>query len=138
MTQKTPPQITRPLSPFMLGSTYRFQMTSLLSITHRISGVALVAGTLVLVCWLSAAAYSIHCFEAIRAFFNGFFGRLLLLGWTLAFYFHLLNGVRHLFWDIGKGFALPDAYRSGYLVLIGTALLTLITWMLVFSMGGTQ
>ena len=137
MTQKTvSPVPERPLSPHL--QVYRWQLTMVLSITHRATGIALAVGTIFLVGWLWSAAYSIHCFEAISAFFNGVLGRLMLFGWSLAFYFHLCNGIRHLFWDIGKGFEIRDAYRSGYIVLISAAILTLITWIGVANMGGLQ
>jgi len=122
----------------MLGSTYRLQLTSVLSFAHRVTGIALAAGTILLVGWLWAAAYNPDCFEGISAFFEGFFGRILLFGWSYAFYFHLCNGIRHLFWDIGKGFEIKDAYRSGYLVLGTSVLLTCITWIAVIIHGGQQ
>jgi len=137
MTQK-PASTTfeRPLSPHL--QVYKPQLTTMLSITHRATGAALAVGTLFLVGWLWSAAYDIRCFEALSGFFNKTLGQLMLFGWSFAFYFHLCNGIRHLFWDIGKGFELPAVYRSGYIVLVSTCLLTGLTWMAVFAMGGTQ
>jgi len=137
MTQKTHlPATLRPLSPHL--QVYKPQLTSMLSITHRATGVALSLGTILLVAWLWAAAYSADCFEHISAFCGSIPGMILLFGWSFAFYFHLCNGIRHLFWDIGKGFDIPAAYRSGYAVIIGSGVLTAITWIAVLSDGGTQ
>jgi len=137
MTQKTDPtSFERPLSPHL--QVYRPQLTSMMSIFHRITGAALVAGTALLVGWLWSAAYSPGCFTAIHTFFSGILGKLLLIGWSFAFYYHFCNGIRHLFWDIGKGFEIPNAYRSGYAVLIASAIFTICTWMTVFANTGVS
>jgi succinate dehydrogenase / fumarate reductase cytochrome b subunit len=139
MTQKPSiPPAPRPLSPFMLGTAYRLQLTSVLSFTHRMTGMALSVGTAFLVAWLWAAAYAPKDFEAISRFFGGILGQILLFGWSYAFYFHLCNGIRHLFWDIGKGFEIHTAYRSGYAVVIASIVLTGLTWIAVISQGGGQ
>jgi succinate dehydrogenase / fumarate reductase cytochrome b subunit len=139
MTQKpVSPASQRPISPFMLGSTYRLQLTSVLSFTHRLTGLALVVGTLFLVGWIWSAAYSPDCFEGIGKFFTSVIGKLMLFGWSYAFYFHLCNGVRHLFWDIGKGFEIPAAYRSGYAVVAVSIVLTAITWLALIPGGESQ
>ncbi len=122
----------------MLGSTYRLQLTSVLSFTHRLTGLALVVGTLFLVGWIWSAAYSPDCFEGIGKFFTSVIGKLMLFGWSYAFYFHLCNGVRHLFWDIGKGFEIPAAYRSGYAVVAVSIVLTAITWLALIPGGESQ
>ena len=101
----------RPLSPHL--QVYRPQLTSILSITHRLSGVGLSLGTLLLVYWLAAAAAGPEAFESAQSFIGSFLGRLLLFGWTIGLFFHLCNGIRHLFWDVGLGFELDDVYRSG-------------------------
>ncbi len=124
----------RPLSPHL--QVYRPQITSVLSITHRITGVALAVGALVLVYWINAAAYGPDAFERAQAYMSHWFGRLLLFGWTLCLFFHLCNGVRHLFWDAGMGFELPQVRMSGWLVLIATVVLTILTWMGGYGMLG--
>ena len=124
----------RPLSPHL--QVYRPQMTSILSITHRLTGVALVAGTLLFVYWLVAAASGAEAYETARGLIGSWFGRLLLFGWSLALFYHLCNGIRHLFWDAGIGFELPDAQRSGWAVLAATVILTLVTWIAGYSAGG--
>jgi succinate dehydrogenase / fumarate reductase cytochrome b subunit len=124
----------RPLSPHL--QVYKPQLTSFTSIMHRFSGIALAVGLLYLTCWLTAAAQGMEAFDALQSFNGSIIGRLLLLGWSVAFFYHLLNGIRHLFWDAGFGFELPVAYRSGYAVLIGTAVFTIAAWVIAyFQMG---
>lgn len=125
----------RPLSPHL--QVYRPQLTSVLSILHRFTGVALVAGSVLLVYWLAAAAAGAGAYETAQILIGSWIGRLLLFGWTFALFYHLCNGIRHLFWDIGMGFELADAYRSGWLVVIATVALTLGSWVLGYAvMGG--
>jgi len=121
----------RPLSPHL--QVYRFQWTMALSILHRITGVALAFGTLLLVWWLVAAASGPEAFATVQGFIGSILGRLLLFGWTLALFYHLCNGIRHLFWDAGYGFELDVAYRSGLAVLGASVALTLISWILGYS-----
>lgn len=116
----------RPLSPHL--QIYRPQLTSALSIFHRISGVFLALGTLLLTAWLVAAASGPDAFAAVQGFIGSILGYLLLLGWSAALFYHLANGIRHLFWDAGYGFELVNVYRSGYAVLIATGVLTLAAW----------
>lgn len=124
----------RPLSPHL--QVYKPQLTSITSILHRISGIVLSIGLLYLVCWLAAAAQGMAAFDALQSFNGSILGRLMLFGWSVAFFYHLLNGIRHLAWDAGFGFELPAAYRSGYAVLIGTAVLTIAAWVIAyFQMG---
>lgn len=123
----------RPLSPHL--QVYRFQWTMLLSISHRITGVGLALGTLLLVYWLAAAAGGPESFATAQAIVGSFFGRLLLFGWTFALFYHLCNGIRHLVWDAGYGFELDTAYRSGLAVLGVSVALTLLSWILGYSLG---
>ena len=116
----------RPLSPHL--QIYKPQLTSVLSITHRATGIALAVGTLLLVWWLCAAALGPDAYASVQAFCHHWFGRLLLFGWTYALFFHLCNGIRHLFWDIGRGFELKNAYASGWAVVIAAIALTLVAW----------
>ncbi len=116
----------RPLSPHL--QVYTPQLTSVLSIMHRITGVALAVGTLLLVYWLAAAAGGPESYAAAQDFIGSIIGRLLLFGWTVALFYHLANGIRHLFWDAGYGYELPTVYRSGWLVVAATTALTLLSW----------
>jgi len=121
----------RPLSPFMFPIWYRFQITSALSILHRLTGIALAVGSILLAWWLVSVAAGGESFAWTHAFIASPVGLLLLFGWSIAFFYHLCNGVRHLAWDAGYGFELRSAYRSGYGVLAATVVLTLITWLYV-------
>ena len=116
----------RPLSPHL--QIYKPQLTSVLSITHRLTGVVLSIGSLFLVWWLVAAASSGHAYAAAQSFWGSWIGILLLVGWTFSLFFHLANGIRHLVWDAGYGFALREAYFSGLIVLASSAALTIIAW----------
>jgi succinate dehydrogenase / fumarate reductase cytochrome b subunit len=116
----------RPLSPHL--QVYKPQLTSVLSILHRITGVALAVGTLLLVWWLVAAATSVEAFDGIQKIIGSWFGRLLLFGWSFALFFHLCNGIRHLFWDMGKGYDLPAVRASGWTAVIVAIALTALAW----------
>jgi succinate dehydrogenase / fumarate reductase cytochrome b subunit len=120
--------IQRPLSPFMIPTHYKPQLTSVLSISNRITGVALGAGTLLLAWWLLAAATSASAWNTVRAFTLSPLGLLLLFGWTLALVYHTLAGLRHLAWDVGAGFELPAVHASGWAVVVGTLVLTALIW----------
>lgn len=131
---KAPSRRERPLSPHL--QVYRPQLTSVLSITHRATGIALAAGTLLLVCWLIAAATGPQPFAGLQSFMGSWIGLILLFGWSVSLFYHLANGIRHLFWDAGYGFELKTAYASGWAVLAATAGLTLIAWAIALSRGG--
>jgi succinate dehydrogenase / fumarate reductase cytochrome b subunit len=121
----------RPLSPHL--QVYRPQLTSMLSILHRITGVALSVGTILLVYWLIAVASGPSAFATAGAIFGSWIGRLLMLGWTFALFFHLANGIRHLFWDTGRGLDIPTVYASGWTVVIAAAVLTIVTFIAGFA-----
>jgi len=116
----------RPISPHL--QIYRWQLTSVLSILHRAAGVALSIGTIVLVWWLVAAASGPEAFDAVTEFLYSWLGLLLLFGWSVGLFYHLCNGIRHLVWGTGYGLDLKSTYFGGWLVLGGTAALTLIAW----------
>ena len=117
----------RPLSPHL--QIYRWQWTMLLSIVHRITGVALTVGTLLLVWWLVATAYGPESYAGVQAFIAHWFGRLILLGFTWALFYHLSNGIRHLFWDAGRGFELSTGYGSAWVVVLASVVLTALAWL---------
>ena len=121
----------RPLSPHL--QIYRWQLTSVLSILHRAAGVFLSAGTIVLVWWLVAAAAGPETFDGIWEFLASWLGLLLLFGWSVALFYHLCNGIRHLVWDTGHALDLKSTYLGGWLVLGGTAALTVLAWGAVIS-----
>ncbi len=122
----------RPLSPFMFPIWYRFQITSALSILHRLTGIGLAADSILLAWWLISVAAGGELFEATHRFLVSPIGMVLLFLWSIAFFYHLCNGIRHLAWDAGYGFEIRSATRSGYAVLAMTALLTVLAWLYVF------
>src|SRR4029077_15812937 len=122
----------RPLSPFMFPTWYRFQITSALSILHRLTGIGLALGSILLAWWLVGVAAGGELVTATPPFIASPIGMLLLFLWSVAFFYHLCSGIRHLAWDAGYGFEIRDAYRSGYAVIAATAVLTVASWLYVF------
>jgi succinate dehydrogenase / fumarate reductase, cytochrome b subunit len=120
------PARARPTSPHL--QIYRWQIGNTLSILHRITGAALAAGLLGLSYWLVATANGAQSYAAAGRLFGSPLGIALLVGWSFAFYFHLLNGVRHLFWDAGRGFEKKQRHASGWVAVFGAIVLTLFTW----------
>jgi len=116
----------RPLSPHL--SIYKPQISSVLSIMHRMTGAANALGAIILGLWIWAAAYDVDLFGLITTAFSHWVGQLFLIGWTFSVFYHLFNGIRHLFWDAGKGFELPTMARSGWVVVILSVVMTAITW----------
>jgi succinate dehydrogenase / fumarate reductase cytochrome b subunit len=116
----------RPLSPHL--QIYRPQITSVLSISHRLTGIALYFGLLVLAAWLLTLAAYPPCFAWMQGLLKTLLGQIVLFGWAFCFFYHLLNGVRHLAWDAGAGFALSDVYRTGWAVVGGSAFLTILAY----------
>ena len=117
----------RPLSPPL--SIYRWPITMTLSILHRFTGVTLSVGLIILTIWLVALSTGIAAYEYIATLMQTVVGRLLLVSFSFMFFFHLCNGVRHLFWDVGKGFDIHHANISAWLVVLTTMLLTLGLWL---------
>jgi len=124
----------RPLSPHL--QVYRPQITSVLSILHRIAGVALGLGAIWLVAWLYLAAKGGASFDTLRAFNSSWLGVLLLLGFAFALYYHLCNGLRHLAWDAGYGFDLKTTTLSGWTVVIAAVVLTVLSAVAAFATSG--
>jgi len=125
----------RPLSPHL--QIYKPQLTSILSISHRITGVALAMGTLLLTWWVMAAATSPAAFQTVRGVIGSPFGYLLLFGWSFALFYHMANGIRHLMWDSGHGLDIKQAEFAGYVVIGAAGAMTLIAWIAgLIIMGG--
>ncbi len=116
----------RPLSPHI--QVYKMPLSAKLSIFHRLTGLGLSFGAVVLVFWLFSLAYLSETAVALHAFFSSGFGKVILIAFTFAFFYHFCNGIRHLFWDVGKGFELEQVNRSGVIVIIVALVLTAITW----------
>ena len=122
------PKVDRPLSPFMIGPYYRPQLTSMLSIVHRLTGVGLAVGSVLLVAWLVALAGGPWTYASFSKHVAAWYGQVLLLGWSWALLYHLCNGIRHLFWDLGYGYSIPVVYRSGYVMVAASLVLTGAAW----------
>jgi succinate dehydrogenase / fumarate reductase cytochrome b subunit len=120
---------SRPLSPHL--TVYRWPITMLMSILHRATGVALALGFVALVVWLESIASGEATYATVSGWARTSVGQLLLLGWSFAFFFHLANGIRHLFWDAGLGFEKSQARASSWLVIAASTLLTAIYWLLL-------
>ena len=126
------PQVNRPLSPFMIGPYYRPQLTSMLSILHRMTGVGLSLGAVLLVGWLVVLASGPWEYASFAKHVDAWYGQVLLFGFSWSLLYHLCNGIRHLFWDLGYGYTIPVAYRSGYAVVAASILLTAAAWGLAY------
>ena len=114
-----------PLSPFL---QYRPQLTSILSFSHRITGIFLSAGAVLLCCWLVSVAAGVEVYAVINRHVAAWYGQAVVIGFVFSLYYHLCNGIRHLFWDMGIGLEITTTYRSGYAVVIVTFLLTSMTF----------
>lgn len=126
-----PPRHPRPLSPHL--QIYRPQITSVMSILHRITGVALAFGALALVALLAAAAQGPEAFAVMQGYAAHPVAIVMMMGWSWALMYHLCTGLRHLVWDMGWCFTLEEVYVGGYLALIVSSLLTLGVWVCVFA-----
>ncbi|HKK02886.1 MAG TPA: succinate dehydrogenase, cytochrome b556 subunit [Gammaproteobacteria bacterium] len=125
----------RPLSPHL--QIYRPQITSVLSISHRISGIVLTAGLLLLVYWLAALAAGDTAYAAALAVLGAWPVKLLLFLGSFAFFYHFANGLRHLWWDSGRGFEISEVNASGWVVLVAATLLTALVWAVLLLGGGS-
>ena len=119
----------RPLSPHL--DIYQYQITWTVSIMHRITGVAMTLGLRLIVAWLVAAAFSPELFSLIDGVLRSWIGMIIIFGSLWAFWFHFLNGIRHLFWDLGYGFNLSTVWRSGWVVVLGSIILTIFSFLIL-------
>lgn len=124
--------VRRPLSPHL--QVYAPQLTSLLSIMNRVTGLATSIGTLLLVWWLAAAANGPAAFAHVQGFIGSWLGLFMLFGWTASLFYHLFGGLRHLAWDVGYGCELPQVHASGWAAIIATVVTTLLVWSVGFLM----
>ena len=123
---KSPKSTAQPLSPHL--TIYRIQLTSLFSIFHRLSGIFLSVGSLIFVYWIWSLAAGAQSYIQMQSIFQLWIVKLLLFFWTFAFFYHLVNGIRHLFWDFGKGYHLTHIYYSGYITLFLSIVITCLMW----------
>lgn len=122
---------TRPLSPHL--QHYKLPLTAFLSIAHRGTGIVNSAAIVLLVLLIASAAGTPESYAFMSGIANSWFGKLVLFGFTITLYYHMANGIRHLFWDVGIGLDLEDAKKSGNLCLIGAGILSVITWMVALA-----
>lgn len=125
---------TRPLSPNI--QIYRPQLTSVLSIANRITGLVLSVGAVVLVIWLVAAAAGPQPYAVVQGALTSWVGQIALFGCTFAFFLHLCGGIRHLVWDTVHGFELRSIYISGWAVVVASGVLTVAAWVVSFFVAG--
>ncbi len=118
----------RPLSPHL--SIYKVELPMLLSGLHRITGIALSVGSLLLVAWIESAVYSAEAFATLNRFLGSFIGQLMLFGWTFSLIYHSVSGVRHLLWDTGRLLEVKQIHSSSKIVVAITIVLTLLAWIL--------
>lgn len=118
----------RPLSPHL--QVYRLPLAALLSIGHRITGCGLAGGLLLVTWWVAAAAYGEGAYAFAMDVITSLFGQVILFAFTVALYVHFCNGIRHLFWDAGKGFEIAQTQRSNLIVLAAAVVLTVVTWLI--------
>ena len=116
--------VRRPMSPHL--QVYKPQITSVLSIANRASGITISAGTILMVWWLVAAAEGPKAYAAVQWFASSVLGVLLLIGWALALCYHTVGGIRHLAWDAGYGYDLPSVHRTGRIAVIAAGVLFLL------------
>jgi succinate dehydrogenase / fumarate reductase, cytochrome b subunit len=124
----------RPLSPHL--QVYRWQITMTMSILHRATGVALAVGAFALAWWLLAVAGGDESFLAFRDVATSWFGQLALFGFSFCLVYHLLNGLRHLLWDAGHGYSIPQVYATGWTVVALSVLVTGAIWFCALRHGG--
>lgn len=127
-------QTNRPLSPHL--GVYRWQVSNTLSILHRLTGLMLTAGAVVFTVWLVAVAGGPDAYLGVVGVLRSPPGVLLLFGWTFCFFYHLCNGIRHLFWDAGYGFEIRQARASGFAVVALASALTIVFWLVALTGSG--
>ena len=118
--------VRRPLSPHL--QVYRPQLTSVLSIMNRVTGLAISVGALLLVWWRAAAATGPQAFSQVQWFIGSPLGLFMLFGWTASLFYHFFGGLRHLAWDAGYGFSLERTHLTGYLAIAATVVSTVLVW----------
>ena len=119
--------LKNPLSPHL--QIYRWHISSLLSITHRITGVINLLALILIFFWLLGLSFGENNYELFLLIINSFFGKFILIGFTWSMSFHILSGIRHLVWDLGYGFEIKTANISGIIVIISSLVLTIIFWL---------
>jgi succinate dehydrogenase / fumarate reductase cytochrome b subunit len=120
----------RPLSPHL--QIYRWTWTMAMSIFHRVTGIALYAGTGLLAIWLVAMASGPSAYETVQGLFGSILGRMMLFGYTWVLMHHMIGGARHLLWDFGYGMEPGTRFAMARFTPIGSVALTLLIWVVAF------
>ena len=117
-----------PLSPHL--QIYRWQISSLLSITHRITGILNLFGLIFISAWICSAGIGENLFEYFSVLLKSFLGKFILLSFTWSMSYHLLSGIRHFFWDLGYGYEIKTANISGIVVIVSSLFMTVLLWLI--------
>ena len=117
-----------PLSPHL--QIYRWQISSLLSITHRVTGIFSLLGLIFISAWISSVGIGENLFECFSVFLKSFIGKFILIGFTWSMSYHLLSGIRHFFWDLGYGYEIKTANISGIVVIVSSLFMTVLLWLI--------
>ena len=127
------PSQNRPLSPFMLFTLYKLQLTSVMSITHRITGIAVCGGLVLISVLMACLAFWPDGYELLAFCAGTIVGQLVLLGLAWSLFYHLCNGIRHMLWNLGFCLELRGAYLSGYIVIVTSIALTAAAWLKIYG-----
>ncbi|MCB1782469.1 MAG: succinate dehydrogenase, cytochrome b556 subunit [Alphaproteobacteria bacterium] len=130
MTDTSQTKVPRPLSPHL--SIYNLPLTALMSITHRMTGAVLALGTLLWAAFLISAASGEEYYKMVMYAASSHMGRIILLLWSAALYFHMCNGIRHMIWDTGKFLEKDKAMRTNYVVILVAVIMTAVTWVCAY------
>tara|TARA_Y100001970_G_C13624788_1_gene551270 strand:+ start:90 stop:473 length:384 start_codon:yes stop_codon:yes gene_type:complete len=118
----------KPLSPHI--QIYSWNISSLISISHRITGVINIIALTIICFWIASFLFENSIYSNVQNIFNSFFGKLLVIGITWSFSFQILSEIRHLFWDLGYGFELKTSKISGVIVIFGSFIITILIYIL--------
>ena len=121
---------SRPLSPHL--QIYKPQITSILSIFHRLTGISLSIGSFIIVAWIVSLSMGVESYSYFMSIVDNWFIQTIIFGFAFALFYHFSNGIRHLFWDAGLGFELNSVYISGLIVVLNAIILTTLTLYFVY------
>ena len=121
---------SRPLSPHL--QIYKPQITSILSIFHRLTGISLSIGSFIIVAWIVSLSMGVESYFYFMSIVDNWFIQTIIFGFAFALFYHFSNGIRHLFWDAGLGFELKSVYVSGSIVVLNAIILTSLTLYFVY------
>lgn len=123
----------RPLSPFMLLTDYKVQLTSFTSITHRIAGIAVIGGLVLMVVMLLCLAFWPYGYDLLAFCSKTIIGQLVLVGLSWSLFYHMCNSIRHMLWDLGYCLELREAYITGYIAIAASFVFTIAAWLKIYG-----